>query len=91
MSEPQDITEAQFFEMVDRFLSRANKFATQLPQARVSSALLFAAARYNAFNWVGRAQMPEQTVDEAVILFRTDYETMFRDNVRELSGKHANA
>ena len=90
MSEPQDITEAQFFEMVDRFISRANNYAAQFPPARVSSALLFAAARYNAFNWVSRGQMLEQTVDEAVVLFRTDYETMFRDNVRQMQGMRPN-
>jgi hypothetical protein len=91
MNAPQDITEAQFFEMVDRFISQANQFGAQFPQARISAALLFAAARYNAFNWVNRSQLPEQTLDEAAILFRTEYETMFRDNVGSLAGMRPNA
>ncbi|GAA0710452.1 DUF3144 domain-containing protein [Dokdonella soli] len=89
MNEPQDITEDQFFEMVDRFINQANDFARQFPQPRVSAAILFAAARYNAFNWVNRSQMLEQTLDEATILFRAEYENMFRDNARGLTEARA--
>lgn len=85
MNAPQDITDAQFFEMVDRYISQANEFTKKYPQPRISAALLFAAARYNAFNWVHRSQMLEQTLEEATQLFRAEYEKMFLDNVHDLT------
>lgn len=91
MSAMQEVTEAQFFEMVDRFISNANAFAEQFPNPQVSAALLFAAARYNAFNWVGRTQLREQSVDEAAIAFRHEYEKMFRDNVANLMASRPGA
>ncbi|MFI4969264.1 MAG: DUF3144 domain-containing protein [Lysobacterales bacterium] len=84
MDAPQDITEAQFFEMVDRFINQANDYGTKIPQPHVSAALLYAAARYNAFNWVNRSQRLEQTLEEAALLFTDEYEKMFRDNVQNL-------
>lgn len=85
MSAPQENIEAQFFEVVDRFISRANTLGEKYPKAQVSAALLFAAARYNAFNWVNRSMLLEQTPDEAALAFRAEYETMFRDNVSNLT------
>jgi hypothetical protein len=85
MNAPQDITEAQFFEMVDRFINQANEYSKKFPHPRVSAALLFAAARYNAFNWVNRSLLLEQTLDEAALAFRGEYEQMFRDNVHNLT------
>jgi hypothetical protein len=91
MDTPQDITEEQFFEVVDRFIHQANEFGQRFPQSRISAAFLFAAARYNAFQWVNRSQLLEQTPDEAALAFRAEYESMFRDNVRSLSGARPNA
>lgn len=85
MNTTQDITEAQFFEMADRFISQANDFSKKIPQTQVSAALLFAAARYNAFNWANRDAQQEQTLDEAAALFCAEYERMFRDNVHNLT------
>lgn len=84
MSAMPDVTEAQFFEMVDRFLGEANAFGQRLPPSRVSAALLFAAARFNAFNWINRGERLEQTLDEGIALFGIEYEKMFRDNVQQL-------
>ncbi|MEO7324108.1 MAG: DUF3144 domain-containing protein [Dokdonella sp.] len=85
MNTTQDITDAQFFEMVDRYISQANDFSKKFPQGQVSAALLFAASRYNAFNWVNRSQQQEQTLDEATPLFCAEYEKMFLDNVHNMT------
>ncbi len=85
MNVPRDITEAQFFEMVDRYIAQANDFSKKFAPPHVSASLLFAAARFNAFNWVNRSQQQEQTLDEAALLFRAEYEKMFRDNVHSLT------
>lgn len=82
MNTPQDITEDQFFELVDRFVAQANEFGQRFPQSRVSAAILFAAARFNAFQWVNRSQLLQQTPEEATVAFRAEYEAMFRENLR---------
>lgn len=91
MSATQEQIEARFFEIVDRFISEANSLGERYPKEQVSAALLFAASRYNAFNWVNRSQLLEQSLDEAAVAFRSEYETMFRDNVRNLGKLRANA
>ena len=91
METPQDITEDQFFEVVDRFIGQANEFGQRFPQSRISAAILFAAARFNAFQWVHRSQLLQQTPDEAALAFRAEYEKMFRDNVENLMGARPNA
>ena len=85
MDPSQDITEDQYFEMVDQFITQANEYSKRFPHGRVSGALLFAAARYNAFNWVNRSLLRQQTLEEAVALFRAEYENMFRHNVQNMT------
>ncbi|HEY6544573.1 MAG TPA: DUF3144 domain-containing protein [Dokdonella sp.] len=84
MDPQQDITEEQYFEIVDQFINQANEYSKRFPHGRISGALLFAAARYNAFNWVNRSLLREQSLEEAVRLFRTEYENMFRHNVQTM-------
>lgn len=84
MDPTQDISEQQYSEMVDRFIGLANEYGKRFPVGQVSGALLFAAARYTAFNWVSRSLLREQTLEEAVRVFGSEYENMFRHNVHEL-------
>jgi hypothetical protein len=52
---------------------------------------MFAAARYNVYNWLNREVDLEQSLDEAVAYYREQYEKMFRDNVEELTPIYANS
>jgi hypothetical protein len=70
-----------FFDLVTRFLNEANAMNDREHRSRISAAILFAAARYNAFTWMHRDTMPEQTEDEAVEFFADHYRAMFRDNI----------
>ncbi len=70
-----------FFDLVTRFLNEANTMNDKEHRSRISAAIMFAAARYNAFTWMHRDQNPEQTEDEAVEFFAEHYRAMFRDNV----------
>ena len=70
-----------FFDLVTRFLNEANTMNDTEHRSRISAAIMFAAARYNAFTWMNRDQNPEQTEDEAVEFFAEHYRAMFRDNV----------
>jgi hypothetical protein len=70
-----------FFDLVTRFLNEANAMNDTEHRSRISAALLFAAARYNAFTWMHRETMREQTQAEAVEFFADHYRAMFKDNL----------
>jgi Protein of unknown function (DUF3144) len=69
-----------FFDLVTRFLNEANAMNDTEHRSRISAALLFAAARYNAFTWLNREAMAEQTQDEAIEFFAEHYKSMLKDN-----------
>jgi Protein of unknown function (DUF3144) len=71
-----------FFDLVTRFLNEANAMNdANEHRSRVSAALLFAAARYNAFTWMHRDTLPGQTEAEAVEFFAEHYRSMLKDNL----------
>jgi hypothetical protein len=81
VSAPLKPEDQAFFDLVTRFLNEANAMNDREHRSRISAALLFAAARYNAFTWMNRDTMQEQTEEEAVEFFADHYRAMFRDNV----------
>lgn len=72
----------EFYDVVDKF---SNELGTTWLRSRVSAMLMFAAARYNVYNWLTREVELEQTLEQALIFYRTQYEEIFRENVRELT------
>ncbi|QJR09589.1 hypothetical protein DSM104443_00638 [Usitatibacter rugosus] len=79
-----------FFDLVTRFINEANKMNDEKHhRSRVSAALLFAAARYNAFTWMHRGDdnNPGQTADEAEKFFAAHYRSMFLENVEFLKAR----
>jgi hypothetical protein len=79
-----------FFDLVTRFLNEANLMNDTVHRSRVSAALLFAAARYNAFTWLHRDTLQEQTEAEALEFFADHYKAMLKDNLaflKTLEGK----
>jgi hypothetical protein len=85
MSTENNNVPQEFYDVVDKFINLANELGTTWPRSRVSATLMFAAARYNVYNWLNREVDLEQTLDQAVIYYREQYEEMFRENVRELT------
>lgn len=79
-----------FFDLVTRFINEANRMNDEKHhRSRVSAALLFAAARYNAFTWMHREKEtgPGQSAAEAEEFFADHYKTMFRENVEFLKAR----
>ncbi len=74
----------EFLEAADRFVALANEMGDQYSPDWVRAVLMYAAARYNAFNWLTREEEREQSLDAAAAYFRSEYETMFRENIKEL-------
>ncbi len=86
MPETEDKTFNEFYDVVDKFITLANDLNTEWPRSCVSNALIYAAARYNTYNWLTQQVDLNQPVDdETVIFFSKQYEKMFRDNMEELS------
>ena len=56
----------EFLKLVDEFIHLANRLAEDVDDGEVSAAILFAAGRYNAFNFVshnGTEEDKERAVD----------------------------
>ena len=76
----------QKYEIPDDFLEAADRFVTLANEMgeRYSPDWVRAAARYNAFNWLTSDEQREQSLDAAAAYFRNEYETMFRENLKEI-------
>ena len=64
---------AEFLKLVDQFIHLANQLAQDGKDGEVSAAILFAAGRYNAFNFMshnGTAQDQEKAVEFYVSEYR---------------------
>lgn len=75
--------ELDFHEVADEFIQLANDLEEEWAPAFLSAAILYAAARYNAFHYLqgddaGRA--PQEAAD----YFMDQYRRMFLENVAEI-------
>jgi len=84
----------EFFEMADAFINLANEYGDKGAIGKVSAALLFAAARYNAF-YVATVEDISLENERGVAMeyFTRQYQSMLNDNLDDyknnppLSGK----
>ena len=83
MAQKYDIP-PEFLDAADRFVALANELSEQHNRDWVRAVLMYAAARYNAFTWITREEQMEQTADQAVAYFRNEYDTMLRENLKEI-------
>lgn len=72
----------EFFEMADAFINLANEYGDKGAIGKVSAALLFAAARYNAFYVAAVEDISlENERDVAMEYFTRQYQSMLNDNL----------
>ena len=79
-----DDEEQQFWDLVDGFIGQANAACDEAPTSTVSSALLYAAARFNAFIASAEALSAEQLKSQrsgAVDFFNGQYRGMLAENL----------
>jgi hypothetical protein len=81
----------EFLDAADEFVQLANRFNEKYPRDWVCAAMMYAAARYNAFVWVTRENNPEQPMDAAVAYYASEYDKMLRDNIDEIAPVYAQA
>ena len=80
MSEDQN---EDVWKVVESFISLANEHANNLSPGSVSSALLYAASRFNAFIVASNAEDFAEEKEQSIKYFLSQYEKMLRDNMED--------
>jgi hypothetical protein len=75
-----DDRDAEFFDLVDHFINLANELVHEHETPRVSSALLFAASRFNAHNYYATDGDPSGK-EPMIEYYRDQYHKMLLDNL----------
>lgn len=75
----------EFLSLVDEFVALANRLAENRDDGEVSAAILFAAGRYNAFNFVTRDGEPENRA-RAVDFYVSEYRKALEQNLDGVVG-----
>ena len=75
----------EFLTLVDEFVALANRLAENRDDGEVSAAILFAAGRYNAFNFVTRDGVPENRA-RAVDFYVSEYRKALEQNLDGVVG-----
>ncbi len=71
----------EFFDAVDEFINLANSLSRKWPTSRISSAIMYAAARYNAFNFYTLEPNPERNARKATKFLCKQYKAMLLENL----------
>jgi len=75
----------EFLKLVDEFIHLANRLAEDVGDGEVSAAILFAAGRYNAFNFVSH-NGSEEDKEQAVEFYVSEYRKALISNMAGVVG-----
>lgn len=75
----------EFLKLVDEFIHLANQLAQKGNPGEVSAAILFAAGRYNAFNFLSH-NGAEEDKDRAVDFYVSEYRNAIVSNLAGVVG-----
>ncbi len=74
----------EFWNIADSFIHLANEHMDKHPEGKVSSAMLYAAARFNAFIVASAADADlKEEKDAAIEYFSGQYKNMFKENIED--------
>lgn len=79
-----DTTELSRTAMADQFIELANGFTKTEPKERVGAAIMFAAARYNAFEAFSKSSNLKRDKEDAVNWYAREYKRMLDANMDDL-------
>ena len=85
MSHVDEDVPQEFYDLVGEFIDLADKLGEAWPSSLVSSAILFAAARYNALNFYALEADPGSSREGAVGYFCEQYKIMLLSNLDALA------
>jgi hypothetical protein len=75
----------EFLKLVDEFIHLANQLAQSRNDGEVSAAILFAAGRYNAFNFLSRGGQDEDR-PQAIEFYVSEYRKALTSNLDGVVG-----
>jgi hypothetical protein len=75
----------EFLKLVDQFIHLANRLAEEGKDGEVSAAILFAAGRYNAFNFLSHDGTPQDQA-KAVEFYVSEYRKALVSNLEGVVG-----
>lgn len=75
----------EFLKLVDEFIDLANRLAEQVKDGEVSAAILFAAGRYNAFNFLSHNGKSQDRA-KAVEFYASEYRKALESNLDGVVG-----
>lgn len=75
----------EFLALVDEFINLANRLAETRDDGEISAAILFAAGRYNAFNFLTRGG-DVQNRQQAVEFYVSEYRKAIESNLDGVVG-----
>lgn len=70
--------------MADKFIELANEFTKSESKERVGAAIMFAAARYNAFEAFSKSKDLLKDKNDALNWYSAEYSRMFNANIDDL-------
>lgn len=70
--------------MSDKFIDLANEYTLSEPKERVGAAIMFAAARYNAFEALSKSSDLVRDRDDAIRWYTREYKRMLEANMEDL-------
>lgn len=76
---PLDPDSKRFYDTVDRFIDLCNELSRGVERPMLSAAVLYAAARYNAFHF--QASRPGAEPEEALSYLGEQFIAMLKDNL----------
>lgn len=74
-----------FHEVADEFINLANDLSEDWALPLLSAAFMYAAARFNAFNF-NTVDGDSNNREEAIRYYTEQYQKMLSENMKELSG-----
>jgi hypothetical protein len=79
-----DKIDDKFWDRADSFINLANDYCDEISRGKVSSSLLYAAARFNAFIVAASAESKEELIgdkESAIEYFVEQYRKMLEENL----------
>lgn len=70
--------------MADKLIDLANEFTKSEPKERVGAAIMFAAARYNAFEAFTKSSNLLRDKNDAISWYTREYQRMLEANIEDL-------
>ncbi|HTD24350.1 MAG TPA: DUF3144 domain-containing protein [Terriglobales bacterium] len=73
----------EFFDVADKFIHLANELSKKWPTTRISAAIMYASARYNAFNFFVK-DGKDETQQKAIEYYCEQYKKMLKENMANI-------